>query len=45
LNVPASQAKGGVKIAAIVVSAAFIVWGLIGKSQAEPNRFGAPAAQ
>jgi uncharacterized membrane protein YhaH (DUF805 family) len=43
LFVPTSAAKGGMKIAAIVVSAAFIVWGLIGKSQAEPNRFGSPA--
>src|SRR4051794_34674182 len=32
LYVPTSQAKGGVRIAAIVVSAAFIVWGLIGQS-------------
>jgi uncharacterized membrane protein YhaH (DUF805 family) len=43
LYVPASQAKLSVKWAAIIVSAAFMVWGLIGKSQAEPNRFGAPA--
>jgi uncharacterized membrane protein YhaH (DUF805 family) len=35
LFVPASGAKGAVKIAAIVVSAAFMVWGLVGKSQAE----------
>jgi uncharacterized membrane protein YhaH (DUF805 family) len=44
LYVPTSQAKGGVRIAAIVVWAAFIVWGLIGKSQPEPNRFGARVA-
>ncbi|HUO67336.1 MAG TPA: DUF805 domain-containing protein [Gammaproteobacteria bacterium] len=44
LYVPASGAKSGVKWAAIVVSAAFMVWGLVGKTQAEPNRFGAPAA-
>lgn len=44
LYVPASPAKVGVRIAAIVVSAAFMVWGLIGKSQPEANRFGAPAA-
>jgi len=44
LYVPTSGAKTGVKWAAIVVSAAFMLWGLIGKSQAEPNRFGAPAA-
>ena len=44
LYVPTSPAKGGVRIAAIVVWAAFIVWGLIGKSQPEPNRFRAPAA-
>jgi uncharacterized membrane protein YhaH (DUF805 family) len=44
LYVPASEAKGMVKMAAVVVSAGFIVWGLIGKSQAEANRFGTPAA-
>jgi len=44
LYVPASGAKSGVKWAAIVVSAAFMVWGLVGETQAEPNRFGAPAA-
>jgi len=44
LYVPTFEAKTTVKWAAIIVSAAFMVWGLIGKSQAEPNRFGAPAA-
>jgi uncharacterized membrane protein YhaH (DUF805 family) len=44
LFVPASEDKGIVKVAAVVVSAAFIVWGLIGKSQAEANRFGKAAA-
>jgi uncharacterized membrane protein YhaH (DUF805 family) len=44
LFVPESPAKGGVKVAAIVVSAAFIVWGLIGKRQAEPSRLASPAA-
>ena len=44
LYAPASGAKVSVKWAAIIVSAAFMVWGLIGKSQAEPNQFGAPAA-
>ena len=44
LYVPTSEAKVNVKWAAIIVSAAFMVWGLIGKSQAEPNRFGVPAA-
>jgi uncharacterized membrane protein YhaH (DUF805 family) len=44
LYVPESGAKGGVKIAAIVVSAAFIVWGLVGKSQGEVNRPGSAAA-
>ena len=43
LYVPTSGAKVSVKWAAIVVSAAFMVWGLVGKSQAEPNRSGAPA--
>jgi uncharacterized membrane protein YhaH (DUF805 family) len=40
LYVPGAEMKGMVRLAAIVVSAAFIVWGLIGKSQAEANRFG-----
>jgi uncharacterized membrane protein YhaH (DUF805 family) len=44
LYVPASESKGMVKMAAVVVSAGFIVWGLIGKSQAEANRFGKAAA-
>lgn len=44
LYVPASGAKVSVKWAAIIVSAAFMIWGLVGKSQAEPNRFGSPAA-
>ena len=33
-----------VKLAAVIVSAGFIVWGLVGKSEAAANRFGAPAA-
>jgi len=40
LYVPGAEMKGMVRLAAIAVSAAFIVWGLIGKSQAEANRFG-----
>lgn len=44
LYAPASQAKGTVKWTAVIVSAGFIVWGLIGKGQAEANRFGQPAA-
>ncbi len=44
LFVPGSQAKGLVSLAAVIVSAGFIVWGVIGKSQAEANRFGSPAA-
>jgi uncharacterized membrane protein YhaH (DUF805 family)/uncharacterized membrane protein YphA (DoxX/SURF4 family) len=45
LFVPASAAKGGVRIAAVIVSAAFIVWGLFGSTgQAEPNRVATPAA-
>lgn len=44
LYVPGSTAKVGVKWAAVIVSAAFMVWGLIGKSEPGPNRFGAPAA-
>jgi len=37
LFVPGAEAKGMVKWAAIVVSAAFIVWGLIGKSAAKQS--------
>jgi hypothetical protein len=40
--VPAAEAKGIVRVAAIIVSAGFIVWGLIGKGQAVANRFGKP---
>lgn len=43
LFVPDAQAKGAVAVAAFVVCAGFIVWGLIGKGQADSNRFGAPA--
>lgn len=43
LFVPAAEVKGIVAVAALIVSAGFIVWGLVGKSQAEANRFG-PAA-
>jgi uncharacterized membrane protein YhaH (DUF805 family) len=41
---PGASSKGIVTAAAVVVPAGFIVWGLVGKSQAEANRFGAPAA-
>jgi uncharacterized membrane protein YhaH (DUF805 family) len=40
LFVPGAEAKGIVAVAAVVVSAGFIVWGLLGKGQAEANRFG-----
>jgi uncharacterized membrane protein YhaH (DUF805 family) len=40
---PGVSSKGIVTAAAVVVSAAFIVWGLVGKGQAEANRFGTPA--
>jgi len=43
LYVPGAEAKGVVKLAAVIVSAAFIVWGLIGAGQAADNRFGKPA--
>ena len=33
-----------VVLAAVIVSAAFLIWGLVGPGQAEANRFGAPAA-
>jgi len=43
LFVPAAEVKGYVALAAVIVSAGFIVWGLVGKGQAEANRFGEPA--
>jgi len=44
LYVPGAQAKGTVAVAALIASAGFIGWGLVGKGQAEVNRFGRPAA-
>jgi uncharacterized membrane protein YhaH (DUF805 family) len=44
LFVPGSEAKDAVAMAAVIVSAAFIIWGLVGKGQADANRFGQPAA-
>ena len=43
LFAPGAQAKGIVTIVAVIVSAAFILWGLVGKGQNEANRFGGPA--
>lgn len=40
---PGVSSKGIVTVATVIASAAFIVWGLVGKGQAEANRFGAPA--
>jgi uncharacterized membrane protein YhaH (DUF805 family) len=44
LYVPGARAIDVVTVAAAVVSAGFIVWGLIGKGQADDNRFGKAAA-
>jgi uncharacterized membrane protein YhaH (DUF805 family) len=44
LYVPAAEAKGVVRVAALIVSAGFVGWGLVGKGQVEANRFGQPAA-
>jgi uncharacterized membrane protein YhaH (DUF805 family) len=44
LFVPGSEVKGMVSLATVIVCAAFAVWGLVGKSQAEPNRFGPAVA-
>jgi uncharacterized membrane protein YhaH (DUF805 family) len=44
LFVPEAGAKSAVTVAAVIVCAGFIVWGLVGKSQPEANRFGTPAA-
>src|SRR5215471_13344443 len=38
LYIPGAEAKGMVKLAAVIVSAAVIVWGLIGASQPADNR-------
>ncbi len=38
------QLKAPVTLAALAVSAAFVLWGLLGKGKAEANRFGEPAA-
>ncbi|HEX5418641.1 MAG TPA: DUF805 domain-containing protein [Gammaproteobacteria bacterium] len=43
LFVPMSQAKGTVAAAELVVCVGFVVWALLGKGQAEANRFGKPA--
>ncbi len=40
---PGASSKGIVTVATVLVSAGFIVFGLIGNSQAEANRFGSPA--
>ena len=39
-----SQIEVAATIAAIVLSAGFAVWGVVGKGEAEGNRFGEPAA-
>ena len=39
-----AQYENAVTLAALAVSAAFALWGCIGKGQAEANRFGEPAA-
>ncbi len=39
-----SQLKPAVSLAALVVCAGFVLWGLIGKGQPRANRFGEPAA-
>lgn len=39
-----SQLRPTITLAAVVVSAGFIVWGLLGSGQTQPNRFGEPAA-
>jgi uncharacterized membrane protein YhaH (DUF805 family)/uncharacterized membrane protein YphA (DoxX/SURF4 family) len=44
LYAPATESKGMVAIAAIVVSAGFMVWGLVGKGQVAANRLGPATA-
>jgi len=41
---PGASPKGIVTVTAVIASALFIVFGLIGKGQAEANRFGPPTA-
>jgi uncharacterized membrane protein YhaH (DUF805 family) len=38
------ELRPAVNLAALVVCAGFVLWGLVGKGQAQANRFGAPAA-
>ncbi|MGH8219208.1 MAG: DUF805 domain-containing protein [Steroidobacteraceae bacterium] len=38
------EVRPAIALAGVAVSAAFILWGLLGKGQAQANRFGAPAA-
>lgn len=40
---PGAQVAAATPLAALVVSAAFVLWGALGKGQADANRFGAPA--
>jgi hypothetical protein len=40
----ASQLETAVFVTALAISAGFAFWGCLGSGQAEPNRFGAPAA-
>ncbi len=37
------QVQSGLALAALVVSAGFVLWGVVGKGRAEANRFGEPA--
>ncbi len=41
---PGTQLENIASLAAVAVSAAFALWGLVGKGQAETNKFGEPAA-
>ena len=41
---PGTQLENIVSLAAVAVSAAFMVWCLVGNGKAEANRFGEPAA-
>ena len=43
MNKSNPEIRPGVVLAAVVVSAAFVLWGLIGKGQSPANRFGEPA--
>ncbi len=41
---PDAQGAAAVPLVALVACAGFVLWGCVGKGQAEANRFGAPTS-